>query len=92
MPNKTYRATHRTGTAVTLPLKITTKRGRGFRLKVANLDASEDMEISFDSGNTFFPIPAGTVFEEDIVFHFFYVRRVSGAGSDVAFSAMLFEG
>jgi len=90
MPNMTYRATHRNGTAGALPSKVTTRRGRGFRLKIRNLHATDDLNISFDTGKTFFPIAAGTTFDEDIAFHFFYVQR--GAAADVDYSAMLFEG
>lgn len=87
--NTSMRATHAGGTlAAGTPTRVDTPRGtRGFRLRIRNTGANA-MEISFDSGKSWFPIAAGAEFAEDIAFHFFYLR--STAGTDYA--ALIFEG
>ena len=90
MPQQTLRATHRNGTATATPAKVTTKRGRGFRLLLRNLDGTNPLDVSFDSGKTFYTIEADGKFDEDVSFHFFYVRR--GGAADVDYSAVIFEG
>jgi len=86
-----YRASHRSGTATTTPFKVTTTgTKRGFRLVLRNTDATNDVEVSFDSGRNFFPLPQGEVpLHLDIAFHFFFVRSDTGTAT---WSALLFEG
>lgn len=90
--DQSWRPTHRNGTAVTDPVKVSCARGRGFRLRLRNLNATaaNSLDVSFDSGNTWYSIPGGTEFVEDVSYHYFYVRR--GASTDVAYAALLLEG
>jgi hypothetical protein len=55
---------------------------------MTNLEAAGGnmLEISFDSGNTFFSIPPQTTFSGEVTFHFFYVR---GSGD---YTALIYEG
>jgi len=84
----TFRATHSAGTISSSPVKVQTRKGRGFRVRVKNT-GSNPLGISFDSGNTFYTISAGAEFAEDIVFHYFYLIASSG---DTTYTALLFEG
>ena len=85
------RATHRSGTATSTPTKVTTRRGRGFRLLIRNTEAAggETLNVSFDSGNTYYPIPPQEELKEDIAFHFFYV---TGTGLGAGYKAIILEG
>ena len=87
--NTSLRAVHANGSvaAADVPLKVETVKGRGFRLKVRNTGAAA-MEISFDSGRSWYPIPAASEFAEDVAFHFFYLRSTGGT----TFAALMFEG
>ena len=88
---ESLRATHRNGTVTTTPVKVLTRRGRGFRLRLFNNEASggDNLEISFDSGNNFYPIVPQGEMDEAVTFHFFYVRAAAGS---VDYRALLFEG
>jgi hypothetical protein len=86
--NASLRATHLTGNLTTAPQKFSTRRGRGFRIRVKNEGANQ-MDISFDGGRTFYPIASGAEFAEDVAFHFFWAR---GNGGGTSFTALLFEG
>jgi hypothetical protein len=86
--NTTLRATHASGTLTATPLKVSTKKGRGFRVRVTNTGGTNPMEISFDSGNKWYPIAKDGEFADDIAFHYFYLRSASGT----TFSALMFEG
>lgn len=90
MPNiASFRAVHVSGTATTTPAKVITKRGRGFRLRIKNTDTTNDLEISFDSGNTFYPISPGAEWSEDVVFHYFYLQS---SAATATYSGLMFEG
>lgn len=82
------RVTHANGTAAAAPAKVSTRRGRGFRLDMTNLEAAGGnmLEISFDSGNNFFSIPPQTTWTGDVAFHYFYVR---GSG---LYTGLIYEG
>lgn len=86
--NTTLRATHASGTLTAAPTKVQTRKGRGFRVRVTNTGGTNPMEISFDSGRSWYPISATGEFADDVSFHFFYVRSASGT----TFSALMFEG
>jgi hypothetical protein len=86
--NMTFRATHAGGTLTATPLKVSTKRGRGFRVRVLNTGGANDLEISFDSGNHWYPVAHGAEFVDDVAFHYFYLRSASGT----TYQALIFEG
>ncbi len=88
--NQTFRATHAGGTlaAAAFPTKVSTRRGRGFGLRVVNTGTSNPMEISFDSGRNWFPIAEETEFSADVAFHYFFLRSTLGT----TYSALIFEG
>jgi hypothetical protein len=88
MPPTTMRATHSNGTiaASNVPLKVTTKKGRGFGVR---LQVAADSEVSFDSGRTWYPLLAANgEFRLEVAFHFFYLRSSAGG----AYQALITEG
>ena len=91
MLGESLRATHRNGTVTTTPAKVQTRRGRGFRLDIRNATASggNGLQISFDSGKTWYTLAAQESKEWPVVFPFFYLRGVSG---NADYEALLFEG
>lgn len=79
---------HYSGTATTTPAKITlTKLGQ--HLTIANRDGTNLLQISFDSGNSFYSIPVNTTFSEDVLFHYFYIKS---SASTIAWTAVVSEG
>jgi len=91
MPQHSYRANHINGSSIpTSPAaKFATKRGRGFRLILKNIHATNSLDISFDSGANYFQVSPGETFDIDVAYHFFYVR---GNGGAVDFTAISLEG
>jgi hypothetical protein len=84
-----FRLDHRNGTAVTAPARVAPRiRGKGFRIRIKNLDALNDLEISFNSGEMFYPISPGDELAEDANFHFFFVRAVLQGGTPLANAAL----
>lgn len=86
--NQTFRATHSAGALTATPVKVSTRRGRGFAVRVFNTGTANPLEISFDSGRNWYPVAEETEFSADVAFHFFYLRSTAGTN----YSALIFEG
>lgn len=84
------RLTHYNGTASTAGDKIVISRGLAQRINIRNNDGTNALEVSFDSGRTYYKIPINS-FPLDIpcMLHFFYVR---GVGGTAVYSAITHEG
>tara|TARA_Y100001973_G_C5120406_1_gene292413 strand:- start:587 stop:997 length:411 start_codon:yes stop_codon:yes gene_type:complete len=55
------------------------RRATFFHLK--NVDATNNLQVSFDNGNNFFTIGAGETFTASLMFRFFYLRASAGTPS-----------
>ena len=55
------------------------RRATFFHLK--NLDATDNLQVSFDNGNNFFTIGAGETFTASLMFRFFFLRASAGTPS-----------
>lgn len=85
-----FRVRHAAGTATTTPAKVSVNRGIGVYLRITNLDATNNLEVSFDNGATYHPIlPASPTLEIHARFYFFKVRS---SASTVEYSALICEG
>ena len=85
-----FRATHFNGSASVAGDKVATNKGLGVRLIIRNVDAAEDLEISFNGGRTFFTVGGpGASLDLPVRFHFFFVR---GSGGVADFEALILEG
>lgn len=71
--------------------KVSVSRGRGFFIRIRNLEAAggNNLEISFDNGRHWYPILPEEEFRENAAFHFF---RVRGVGGTADWSALISEG
>lgn len=87
---KPLRLRHANGTATTANAKVSVNRGVGMYLRISNLDATNDLQVSFDNGATYYSIqPADPPLEVQAKFYFF---RVKSSASTVAYSALIGEG
>lgn len=84
------RIQHANGTATTTPAKVSVKRGVAQWIRIGNLDATNNLEVSFDGGTNYYTIePGDPPFEADALFHFFYVRS---SAATVDYSATIVGG
>ena len=60
--------------------------GLGTRIRITNQDNFANLLISFDSGQTFYPIGPGQEFIEQARFHSFFVK---GDGETVDFNSIV---
>ena len=89
MPARPQRMRHVNGTAATAYTKIAVKRGIGQYAKIANLDGTNSLEVSFDGGTNYFTINAtDTSLEVNALFHYLFIRSTAGA----AYSIIIGEG
>ena len=80
MPTRPMRMRHVNGTAAAAYTKIAVKRGIGQYAKIANLDGTNSLEVSFDGGTNYFTIMAtDTSLEVNALFHYLFVRSTAGA-------------
>jgi len=74
------RLRHANGTATAAYTKIAVKRGIGQYAKIANLDAVNSLEVSFDGGTNYFTINATDIsLEVNALFHYLFVKSAAGA-------------
>lgn len=88
------RLAHYNGDAVVTPAKVSlTARGdrarKGFRIRIKNLDTTDDLEISFDGGAHFYPIWPAEELAMPANFHYFFVRASAGT---VPYRAIVAQG
>lgn len=90
MPVRPMRMRHVNGSATTTPTKVSVNRGIGQYIRIANLDGTNGLEVSFDGGRNFFTISAGDPpLDVAALFHWFHVRSTAAT---VAYTAILGEG
>ena len=86
MPARPQRMRHVNGTAATAYTKIAVKRGIGQYAKIANLDGTNSLEVSFDGGTNYFiggkctiPLPVHQVHCGGSLLHY-HRRRLTWPG------------
>lgn len=77
------RLNHYNGVANTVPSKVSLAKGKGFSISIKNLDTLNVLEISFNSGRSFYPIAPGGELQHNGSFHFFFVRSIRDELADV---------
>ena len=78
------------GAATTTPERVSVARGLGQYLRISNLDATNNLEISFDGGRNFYTIsPTDPPLDVNAIYHFFFVKSSTGT---VNWAALLGEG
>jgi len=90
MPARPMKMRHVNGAATTTPTKVSVNRGLGQYIRIANLDGTNNLEVSFNGGGNYYSIlPGHPPLDVDAQFHFFYVRSNTGT---VNWSALIGEG
>lgn len=72
----------------TFPKKVSLER-RGHGIRIRNLDGTATLNVSFDGGRTYYPIPPNSEISEDAAFHYFFVVS---SGAAISWAALVREG
>jgi len=82
------RPRHVNGTATTMPSTVAVLRGLGQRLILFN-SGDNQLQVSFDGGQHYFPIPVGESLD---VYALYYSFVVQTSVDTTTYAALLFEG